>query len=170
MSVIAVLNEKLQTNKYTAIDVVRSGSKVKIAAATFNVPRIILRLRVKWATSKTVKYALIKGLGSHKPVFSKEEVQQLCYHILELESRMFRLSIIVLRRLTLQFAETYDIPHSFNMESELADEGWVATYRKRSPPPDNPSGSRGYQCSAGYRFQTCKRHRLFDNLEAILDK
>lgn len=86
------------------------------AATHFQVARSTLRDRVKMAqrTGQSTTESATKGFGRFKIVFSHEQEEELVSHILEMEKKLFGLSINKLRKLAYQLAQINGLQHKFN--------------------------------------------------------
>lgn len=116
----------------------------------------------------------LRGLNSHqrsghpKDVTAEMEAE-LVRHVLELESRFFGLTITDLRRLALQLAQKYKLPHSFNKEKQLAGWKWYYQFMKNHPEISlrTPESTTTARCKG---FNKKVVMEFFDQYEAIIDK
>lgn len=123
------------------------------ASKLFNVPQTTLENRVKKAkvglssedASKKGILSLIGlafgyfiqilisigALGSRKPVFTEEQENELIEHILQMEGRLFGLTLTDLRTLAFELAERNNIKHNFNSEKRMAGKCWLYSFLDR---------------------------------------
>lgn len=111
-------------------DSVESLASKGEAAATFNIPRETLR-RQKVQLKKGV-FAAIR-LGRFETVFPTPLEDELAEHLLLLESRLFVLNCLDVRRLAFQLAVKNDLPDNFCKEAGIAGRDWLEGFRKRHP-------------------------------------
>lgn len=69
---------------------------------------------------ENVNEASNKSLGRFKSTFTHNQEKELAEFILEMESRLFGLSVKEVRTLTYQYAIKSNIPNSFNHNTGLA--------------------------------------------------
>ena len=55
----------------------------------------------------------------------------LVSHVLQLESRLFGVTCLDLRRLAFQIAEANGVDHSFNKEAQMSGKDWLERFRRR---------------------------------------
>lgn len=72
----------------------------------------------------------IKAMGCHTALPPDVELQ-LVDHIKKLEASLFGLTITDVRRLAFQIAERNEIPHSFNVEKQIAGKKWYYGFMDR---------------------------------------
>lgn len=123
------------------------------ASKLFNVPQTTLENRVKKAKGGlSAEEASKKGilsfiglafvyfiqillctdvLGSYKPVFTEEQENELVEHILQMEGRLFGLTLTDLRTLAFELAERNNIKHNFNSEKRMAGKCWLYSFLAR---------------------------------------
>ncbi|XP_072401579.1 uncharacterized protein [Diabrotica undecimpunctata] len=141
------------------------------ASANFHVPQTTLERRIK----KTRELGLSasessrKMLGWYKSVFSKEQEEELAQHIVNMEERLFGLTLMDLRHLAFELAEVNGIDHTFNRSKKAVGKDWLYAFLKRNPrlslrSPEQTSLARakGFNRDAVNKF--------FDLLEDILKK
>jgi hypothetical protein len=77
---------------------------------------------------------LPKHLGPKDKVFSDEEEQELCIYILDMESRLYGLTLKDLKGLAYRLAaEKNNIKNSFNKNTRLAGKDWYYDFLQRNP-------------------------------------
>ncbi|XP_026688144.1 uncharacterized protein LOC103521868 [Diaphorina citri] len=151
-----------------AIIAVRSGEmSLRTAANTHNVPKTTLERKLK--KEGDPQTAAHKSLGRFKPVFSDDQEMMLKNYILQMESRLFGLTILDLRSLAYQFAKMNGIQHPFSVQEELAGEDWVEQFLKRQADislrtPEPTSAAR----AAAFNRESVKK--FFGLLEELVDK
>jgi len=88
------------------------------AAKEFGVPGATLRYRAR--NKNKYVHQVSKGLGRFRPVLNEEMENNLAQHALDLESKLFGLNSVELRKLGFQLAEANDVEHNFNREKCIA--------------------------------------------------
>ena len=101
------------------------------AAKQFNVPQSTLRRRAR--NKNKCLNGVEKGLGNFRTGLDDSMETDLVQHALSLESRLFGLTKIELRRLAYEIAEANGRPHMFNRDKEIAGRSWFESFRKRHP-------------------------------------
>lgn len=96
------------------------------ASKIFNVPQATLRRRFKAGNSK-------KKLGRFENTFSPELEKQLVDHILMLESRLFGLTTVDVKKLAYDLAEKLKIKHRFSQKKGKAGWDWLHNFQNRHP-------------------------------------
>ena len=88
--------------------------------------------------------------------------------ILELEAKLFGLTLADVRGLVYQFCENNKIQHQFNEENKLAED-WTAAFMKRHPRLSirKPEGTSIFRASG---FNKEKVQRFYDVLEGVIFK
>lgn len=115
-----------------AIDAVLSKSAgYRKAALLYGVPQTTLERHV--AKIRKGELSLNSTPGNFKPVFSKQEEDELVRYIKEMEKRLFGLTTVVLRKLAYQLAEKNGKAHNFNRDKEIAGVDWMKGFLKRHP-------------------------------------
>lgn len=124
------------------------------AAKQFDVPQTTLERKVKAARSVlnetsdgNLPTPIKVPLGPRLPVFSKSEENELCSYLLEMEERLYGLTIKDLKSLVYQLAIKNNKPNPFNTEKEEAGREWINGFLKRHPElsirkPENTSAAR----------------------------
>ena len=79
--------------------------------------------------SKT--YNVPKGLGRFRQCLDDTMESDLVNHVLQLESRLFGVTCLELRKLAFQIAEANGVEHSFNTERQIAGKDWLEGFRRR---------------------------------------
>ncbi|XP_021190238.3 tigger transposable element-derived protein 6 [Helicoverpa armigera] len=126
------------------------------AAKQFNVPQTTLERKVKAArpllneTSKEnlpLSIPIKVPLGPRQPVFSLSEEKELCAYLLEMEERLYGLTVKDVKTLVYQLANKNNKPNPFNDEKKEAGREWINGFLKRHPElsirkPENTSAAR----------------------------
>ena len=108
--------------------VVTAGMSKKGAAKMYGIPRPTLQRHIKKAE---------KGLGVKKQhgrpcVLSQEQEESLCRRLLDMEARLYGLTVEDVRRIVYQFCEINNIKHNFSTEKRMAGRKWVAGFFRRN--------------------------------------
>ena len=158
-------HEWTEENMIRAITAVRQQQmNINEAGKQFKVPVATLFRRCK--KTGNVKSLAKKQLGRFRPIFTQEQELELKKHILDMEKRLFGLTIRDLRLLAYQFAEKNGIPHNFSRIAEMAGRDWVDGFLKRNQEmsirvPENTSAARA---SAFNKTNVGNFFELLDNL------
>lgn len=149
-AIIAVRNENMSINE---------------ASDTFGVPVSTLFRRCK-KNNGNIRQLATKQLGRFRPTFTKEQETDLKTHILNMEKRLFGLTIADLRTLAYQYAEKNRISHGFSHVEKMAGRDWVDGFLKRNKEisirvPENTSSARA---SAFNRINVGKFFELLGDL------
>ena len=95
----------------------------------------------------------------HPNVFSAEMEALLEEHVLMLDSRLFGLSAMELRRMAYDLAEENNLPHKFNNTKKLAGKKWYYNFMKRhprlslrAPEPTSLARAQGFNRESVSRF------------------
>lgn len=129
-----------------AIQEIRNGTCGYLnAAKKYNVPVGTLHRRVK--SNKHPNEACQKSLGRYKPIFNKDQEQELVDYILLMESKLFGLTKQDLTALAYEYAHKNRIPNNFNSERRLAGLDWISGFLNRNRTvslrlPENTSAAR----------------------------
>lgn len=99
------------------------------ASRQFDVPQATLRRRCQ--DKNKLCNGTIKKLGQGT-VFSVEIEKKIVSHILNLESKLFGLSIKEVQKLAFELAEEAGITHNFNKIKKEAGLDWVKGFRQRN--------------------------------------
>lgn len=102
-----------------------------LAAKTFNVPQATLRRRAR-NKNKFVN-STSKGLGRFRPALNEEMETDLVQHALRLESCLFGLTCVEMRKLAYQIAEANGMDHTFNRNNQTAGMDWFRGFKARHP-------------------------------------
>ncbi|KAH9639176.1 hypothetical protein HF086_014040 [Spodoptera exigua] len=86
-------------------------------------------------------------LGPRQPVFSLSEEKEFCAYLLEMEERLYGLTVKDLKALVYQLAIKNNKPNPFNAEKKEAGREWINGFLKRHPElsirkPENTSAAR----------------------------
>lgn len=60
-------------------------------------------------------------MGRYKPIFSIDQEKEIVEHILQMEERLFKLTLTEVRELPFELADKSNIPHTFNEEKKKMD-------------------------------------------------
>lgn len=117
-------------NMKQAIDAVLSKSAgYRKAALLHGVPQTTLERHV--AKMKKGELSLNSTPGNFKPVFTKQEEEELVGYVKDMEKRLFGLTTIVLRKLAYELAEKNCKAHHFNRDKKIAGVDWLKGFMKR---------------------------------------
>lgn len=152
-------------NMKHAIDAVLSKSAgYRKAALLHGVPQTTLERHV--AKIKKGELSLDSAPGNFKPVFTKQEEEELVGYVKDMEKRLFGLTTIVLRKLAYELAEKNCKAHNFNRDKKIAGVDWLKGFMKRHPDlcirkPEATSAARamGFNKVAVNKF-----YSLLDNI------
>ena len=121
-----------QEDMQNAIDAVNSGEMGWLRASKdFNVPQATLRRRAR-NKNKFVN-SITKGLGRFRPCLDQEMENDLVQYVLGLESRLFGMTCVELRKLAFEIAEANGVEHNFSMEKRMAGKDWFKGFKIRHP-------------------------------------
>lgn len=124
------------------------------AAKQFDVPQTTLERKVKAArlvlnetSDEKLPIPIKVPLGPRLPVFSVSEENELCAYLLEMEERLYGLTVKDLKALVYQLAIKNNKPNPFNAEKKEAGREWINGFLKRHPElsirkPENTSAAR----------------------------
>lgn len=108
-----------------ALDAVRNGTGVKVAARMYGVPpKTIRRHRDLMVSSPGTT-----TMGSKKTVFNQEYEALLVVHVQDMEKALFGLTTVDIRRLAYDLAEHLKIAHPFKNKSAGVD--WLKGFLRR---------------------------------------
>ncbi|CAH2086648.1 unnamed protein product [Euphydryas editha] len=138
-----------------AVEVVLNGKMGYYKAAKqFNVPQTTLERKVKAArlvlnetSDENLSIPIKVPLGPRLPVFSMSEENELCAYLLEMEERLYGLTVKDLKALVYQLAIKNNKPNPFSAEKKEAGREWINGFLKRHPElsirkPENTSAAR----------------------------
>jgi len=108
-------------------DVLQHGRSVKGAAKTYCVPRPTLQRHIKQAKKGT---GVQKVLGRPRTLTDEQEAE-LVNVILEMEKRLFGLTLMDVRRLAFKYCEINNIENTFNKNARCAGEEWMSSFLKK---------------------------------------
>ena len=130
------------------------------ALIAFIVPISFNKSTIKRHLNKTNAYANddVRYFG-HPSVFSAEMEDLLEKHILKLDSLLFGISPIELRRMAYDLAVQNGVPHKFNNMEKLAGKKWYYSFLKRhpclslrAPEPTSLARAQGFNRESVSRF------------------
>ena len=153
---------KIDTMKAAANAVLNQGVSLQKAAKEYQVPRTTLRRHLK-------KGGSIKKQLGRRTVLTEEQETELKAFTLDMERRLFGLTLKDIRRLVFQFCEARKIPHPFNKTEKIAGKDWAKAFMKRHADislraPEATSMARAIG------FNKTKVKRYFGTLGGILIK
>nr|CAI5850855.1 unnamed protein product [Callosobruchus analis] len=133
---------------------------------TYTIPKPTFRRHLLSLNKNANENIIQKG---RMTIFNKNVEHQLEQHILNLEARLFGVTITDVRRLAFQIAEQNNIRHNFNKETGMAGKAWYYAFMKRHKNlslrlPEKVSMAR----AAGFNEQNV--NHFFDLLEKLVDK
>lgn len=147
-----------------AIAACRAGTSINAAARQHNIPPATLFRRIKAPVDQCVN----KKLGRYRSVFSEEQEKILVDYVLQMEERLFGLTLADLKSVAYQLAVRNNISHPFNTEKQVAGKDWVNGFLKRNPTlslrlPEKTSAARA---SA---FNEVNVKKFFDLLDKLYE-
>jgi len=149
--------------KIAVSSVLINGMSKKKAAREFGVPRATLQRHIKNAE----KGAGVKKQLGRKCILAEDQEEDLAARLVEMENRLYGLTIEDVRRLVYVFCQQNNISHPFSHEKQMAGRKWLAAYFKRHKElsvrlPEKTSISR----ALGFNWP--KVNMYFDLLEKTL--
>lgn len=129
-----------------AISDVRNGLVgYQRAAENYGIALATLYRRCK--SDKETQDAAKKSLGRFKTIFTTDQEKELVKYVLEMEKRLFGLTLTEFRSVVYQYAAKNNLTHNFNQETALAGRDWVYNFMKRHQEislrrPENTSAAR----------------------------
>ncbi|XP_072384637.1 uncharacterized protein [Diabrotica undecimpunctata] len=150
-----------------AIRTVKAGEMGYLKASkVYGIPKATLIRRCKEKVTRISPDE--KGLGFYKTVFTKEQEEELYNYILDMEKRLYGITLLDLRHLAFQLAEKNNIDHPYNKTNKLAGLDWAYGFRKRHPglslrKPESTSAARAEA------FNRYNVKQFFDLYKATLD-
>ena len=111
-----------------AIQSVRNGEQsVREASATFGVPKSTLDRHKN-------KKVLVPGcLGRHQPTLDADFESQLVDYCMQMQNRLFGMTLKDLRSMAYQIAERNNVEHNFRRQKKMAGRDWAAGFLRRNP-------------------------------------
>lgn len=148
-----------------AVAAVLDGGKLRTIAKQFSVPRNTLRRQVE--AQKSGK-EVAKQLGK-KSVLTASQENELVTVTLSMESHLFGLNLMDLRRLVYQYCDINKIANPFNKERKMAGDDWARSFLKRHP---NLTIRQPEAISIGRAigFNKEKTKRFYEVLQSVLFK
>lgn len=130
-----------------AVDaVIKNEMGYKKASASYSVPRATLQRYVKKKLRN--EFAVVdKSVGKFHPVFTAEQELEIVSQVIEMQRRLFGVTLKELRQFVFQLAVKNNCKHPFNTETQMAGEDWAFHFMKRHPglslrKPEATSGAR----------------------------
>jgi hypothetical protein len=115
--------------KHTVNAVLTRGLSNVKAASQYKVPLETLRRKVLVAKSGG---GVEKKFG-RPTVLTDDEEEELCHILLDMESKLYGLSLVDVRHLVFKYCSKNNIKHSFNSDSGMAGRYWFAAFMSRHP-------------------------------------
>jgi len=145
-------------------DVLQYGRSMKGAAKTYCLPRPTLQRHIKQAKKGT---GVQKVLGRPRTLTDEQE-HELVDVILEMERRLFGLTLMDVRRLAFKYCETNNIENTFNKNARCAGEEWMSSFLKKQKElslqiPEEMSLAR----ASGFNHRE-KVHKFFDAYQSVV--
>lgn len=146
------------------------------ASQMFNVPQSTLEDRVRKARRQnlTPSDASTKvSMGRYSSVFSQEQEQELVDHILDMESRLFGLTLTDVRKLAYELAVRNNIKHPFNDDHKMAGKDWLYGFLDRNKNTKNKLSLRDPEKTSIARamgFNKVAVNKFYDLLESLYEK
>lgn len=153
-----------EVNMCSAVrQVLQEGVSQASAAKSCGVPRETLRRHLEIVKSG----GIVKKKLGRKTVLTREQETELKNLILEMEKRMFGITITNLRSYVFQFCEENKIHHPFNKNKKTAGRDWTDGFLQRNPElslrkPEATSMQRAIG------FNKPKVDLFFKNLQSVL--
>lgn len=117
------------TNLLAAVEAVnRLGSSKNRAAIEYGIPRQTLNRYLKLPEQERREMAIPVNT-----VFSRQQEEELLQYLLDMDKRLYGLTLRELRSVAFQLAERNHITNPFNKETRLAGYDWASGFRKRHP-------------------------------------
>jgi len=142
-----------------AVDAVKNSElSIREASAVYGIPKSTLERH------KNNKIQTPGCLGRFRPVLNVEFEKELADYCVEMQNRLFGLTVRDLRSMAFQLAERNHLDHGFDTEKQLAGKDWVAGFLRRNPElslrmPEPTSIGRAVG------FNTVQVGRFYDLLE-----
>lgn len=111
-----------------AVDAVKNSElSIREASSVYGIPKSTLERHKN-------KNIMSPGcLGRFRPVLNADYEKELVEYCLEMQNRLFGLTVRDLRSMAFQLAERNRLDHGFDTEKELAGKDWVAGFLRRNP-------------------------------------
>lgn len=111
-----------------AIASVRNSElSIREASSTYGIPKSTLERH------KNKKIITPGCLGRYRPVLNAEFEAELVDYCIQMQNRLFGLTIRDLRSMAYQLAEKNNLQHDFDKEKQLAGKDWVSGFLRRNP-------------------------------------
>lgn len=148
--------------------VIKREMGYKKASTIFCVPSSTLERYVKKKREKE-NSVIDKTVGKFQPVFTAEQESEIVSQLIEMQRRLFGVTMKELRQFAFQLAEKNKLNHNFNKDSQMAGEDWVQNFMKRHcelslRKPEATSGAR----AMGFNKVTVTQ--FFNLLTKIVDE
>lgn len=152
------------SNLLAAIEAVnRHGLSKNRAAIEHGVPRQTLNRYLNLPEQNVCELMMLDNT-----VFSRQQEEELVQYIVDMDKRLYGLTLRDIRSVAYHLAERNKIAHKFNKKTQLAGYDWVCGFRKRHPQltlrtPERTSIARAQA------FNKVAVNGFYDILEKIFD-
>lgn len=156
-------------NMQRAVEAVVAGEMgYRKASDTFSVPSSTLERYVKKKRENSSSL-IDKTAGKFQPVFTAEQESEIASYLIDMQRRLFGVTIKELRCLAFQLAEKNNCKHKFDRESGMSGKDWADKFIKRHPElslrkPEGTSGARAMG------FNKVAVSQFFSLLTEVIDK
>lgn len=148
-----------------ALDAIKGGCSLKKAERDFGVPRKTLR---RHRDGKVLSPGTA-NLGGCRTVLHMEFERQLVAHIQTMESALFGLTTVDVRKLAYQLAEKLHLNHRFNTSSKMAGLDWLRGFLSRNADLSIRS-PQGTSLTRAVGFNRPKVNQFFELYKSVLSK
>lgn len=147
-----------------ALKSIKNGNSIRKAGREFHIPESTLRDKLKVSDEKLMCPAL-----GRKPIFKKEDEEELAQHIITMAKLFYGLTPLTLRRIVYEFATIKKVKNNFNHNLKLAGNDWLYLFLKRNPTVSlrQPEGTSINRISSFNREEVSL---FFKNLETVFCK
>ena len=112
----------------TAVTAVKNGElSLREASQVYSIPKSTLERH------KNKKVSKPGSLGRFECVLDQDFEKELVAYCVEMQQRLFGLSLAELRRIAYELAERNKLPHPFSRDKKLAGKDWAYAFMKRNP-------------------------------------
>lgn len=130
-----------------AVDaVIKNKMGYKKASTSYSVPRATLQRYVK-KKLQNESAVVDKSVGKIRPVFTADQELEIVSQLIEMQRRLFGVTMKELRQFVFQLAVKNNCKHPFNTKTQMAGEDWAYHFMQRHPEislrkPEATSGAR----------------------------
>lgn len=134
-------------NMELAVDaVIKNKMGYQKASTSHSVPRATLQRYVK-KKLQNESAVVDKSVGKIRPVFTADQELEIVSQLIEMQRRLFGVTMKELRQFVFQLAVKNNCKHPFNTEPQMAGEDWAYHFMQRHPEislrkPEATSGAR----------------------------